>query len=303
MITIRRILCPLDFSRFSRHALEQAVELAREFGGEIAALHVAAVEPVTDVVTVGAPIPLEPARLQPSQRVPLLAGLRDFTYEVEAEGVSIRTILNEGRPVDAIVDYASTWPADLIVMGTHGRSGFERIVLGSVAERVLRKAPCPVLTVPPRMVTAKHGLTFSRIVCAVDFSSASLRGLDYAASLAAFEGPGVQVVNVIELFGGEVPSRDTSVFDTPDFRAGLIKTARERLHEAVPAAARDRTTITETVVMGKPYKEILRIAEEERADLIVLGVQGRSATDLLFFGSTTQHVVRQAACPVLTIRA
>ena len=74
--------------------------------------------------------------------------MREFTYEVEAGGVVIHAEVAEGDPVDTIIRRAETWPADLIVMGTHGRTGLERLLLGSVAEKVLRRAPCPVLTMP-----------------------------------------------------------------------------------------------------------------------------------------------------------
>jgi nucleotide-binding universal stress UspA family protein len=302
MTTINRILCPLDFSRFSRHALEQAVALARETGAEIRVLHACAVAPVTDVVTVGAPIPLEPARLPDTIRQEVAQQLRDLTSEVEAAGLLVDTKIIERDPVTAIVESAERWPADLIVMGTHGREGFERLLLGSVAEKVLRKAPCPVLTVPRRLTTAKRALTFGRILCAIDFSDASLRALEYAAALASAGGPGVQALNVVELLanGG---LHDGGVLDTPDFRAGLVRAARERLHATVPDRLRDACPIAESVTMGKAWKEILRVAHEDQADLIVLGVQGRGTPDLLLSGSTTQHVVRQAECPVLTIRA
>jgi nucleotide-binding universal stress UspA family protein len=303
MITIRRILCPVDFSRFSHHALEQAVALAREFGAEVTALHASAVAPVTALAPMGAPIVLEPARLSAAERQAVTAELRDFTNEIEAGGLKVVTTLKELDPVQAIVGTAETWPADLIVIGTHGRSGFERLMLGSVAEKVLRKAPCPVLTVPRRVLSPRHGLTFGRILCGVDFSPASLRALQYAASLAAAEGPGVNALNVIELFSEGGGMRDELVLDTPDFRAGLIKAAQERLHALIPDEVRRACPIAETVTMGKAYREILRVAADDHADLIVLGVQGRTAADLLLFGSTTQHVVRQAECPVLTIRA
>lgn len=303
MIAIRRILCPLDFSRFSRHALEQAVALAREFGADIAALHVFAVAHVADLVPAGGAAAVEPVRLSASRRAALAAEVRGFTHEVEAGGVVVQAVLAEGDPVATIVRQAAAWPADLIVMGTHGRSGFEGLLLGSVAEKVLRQAPCPVLTVPRRVVSPTHALTFGRILCAVDCSPASLRALEYAASLSAAEGPGVSVLHVVELFAEGGGMRDEFVLDTPDFRAALKRAARERLKAAIPDAVRARCPITETVAMGNAYKEILRVAAEEHCDLIVLGVQGRTAADLLLFGSTTQHVVRQAACPVLTIRA
>jgi len=303
MISIRRILCPVDFSRFSHHALEHAVAIAREFGAEIEALHVSAVAPVTALVPIGAPLVPEPARLTQQERRAITTQLHEFTDDVDAAGVILRSTLKEQDPVAAIVETAESWPADLIVMGTHGRSGFERLLLGSVAEKVLRKAPCPVLTVPRRVTTASHPLGFGRILCAVDFSPASLRALDYAASLAAPDGPGMQALNVIELFSEGGGMRDELQLDTPDFRAELIRYAQQRLHDAIAEPLRARCPIRESVTMGKAYREILRVAAEEDADLIVLGVQGRTAADLLLFGSTTQHVVRQAECPVLTIRA
>jgi nucleotide-binding universal stress UspA family protein len=301
MIAIRRILCPLDFSRFSHHALEQAVALAREFGAEISALHVFAFAPVAETVPAVGSIPMEPMRLAPPQRAALTAELREFAEGVEAEGVTIHRTLHEGSPETRIVEHAKAWKADLIVMGTHGRTGFERLLLGSVTEKVLRKAPCPVLTVPRRMGAPAQGLTFGRILCAVDFSATSFRALEYAASLAAPGGPGIVALNVVELFadGG---MRDEVALDTPDFRAELKRTALARLHDAIPEGVRARCAVTELVTMGKAWKEILRVATEQESDVIVLGVQGRSAADLLLFGSTTQHVVRQAACPVLTIR-
>src|SRR3954467_15305411 len=103
MVTIRRILCPLDFSRFSRHALEQAVSLAREFGAEISALHVHAVAPMAQLVGAGAAPGVVPTRLPPSVRTALLSELHELANQVEAAGVTVRTGIEEGNPVAAIV--------------------------------------------------------------------------------------------------------------------------------------------------------------------------------------------------------
>ena len=303
MIAIRRILCPIDFSRFSRHALEQAISLARETGAELSVLHIFVFAPVAQTVVAGGSIPLEPIRLDADTRQTLQAELRDFVGDVDTEGVLLTTTLFEGDAVSRILDRATDWNADVIVMGTHGRSGFERLLLGSVTEKVLRKATCPVLTVPPRMITPAQDLTFARILCAIDYSAASFRALDYAASLAARGGPGVTVLNVIELFAESTSGRDEVVLDTADFRAELKRTALSRLHDAIPGPVRDHCPLVEMVTMGKAWREILRVAREEEAELIVLGVEGRNAADLAIFGSTTQHVLRQASCPVLTIRA
>ena len=303
MTTIRHILCPLDFSRFSRHALEQAVSIAREFGAEISALHVRAMAAVPELVAAGSPPAVVPFGPAPIERSLLLQELRDLEGDVEAAGVTIRTAIEDGDPVKTIVSQAAAWPADMIVMGTHGRTGFERLLLGSVAERVLRKAPCPVLTVPPRATSATSDLAFARILCAVDLSPASMRALEYAATLAAKDGPGVDVLNVVELLAEEHGLHEAVAVETPSFRAELARAAARRLDDAIPAALRERCRLQPRVTMGKAWKEILRVASEERSDLIVLGVQGRSTADLMLFGSTTQHVVRQASCPVLTIRA
>lgn len=303
MTTIRRILCPLDFSRFSRHALDQAVALARETGAEISVLHVFTFAPVAQSVAAGAAIPMEPMRLDPAMRMSLLSDMATFVDDVDTAGITITQTLFEGDAVTRILDRATDWNADLIVMGTHGRSGFERMLLGSVTEKVLRKAACPVLTVPPRVLHATPGLSFARVLCPIDFSPASLRALEYASAVAAPNGPGIVALNVIELFAEGGGTRDELALDTPDFRAGLRRTALARLHDAVRDTVRATCPIAESVTLGKAWKEILQVASQEEIDLIVMGVAGRSAADLLLFGSTTQHVVRQAACPVLTIRA
>ena len=302
MASIRRILCPLDFSRFSRHAFEQAVTLAREFGAEISAVHVYAVAPVGVVVPAGGPVVADPIRLTPAVRASLTSNIREFTQEIDAAGVTVNTDVIQGDPVEAVLDRATTWGADLIVMGTHGRTGLERLVVGSVTEKVLRKASCPVLTVPRRVVTPRSGLRFGRILCPVDFSTASLRAVDYATAFASAGGPGVYVLHVVDLFGGVRGIHGEDAMDTPGFRAELQAEARDRLTAAVPADVRARCPITEMIAMGKPHEEILRVARQEECELIVLGVPSRGGADLLVFGSTTQRVVREAECPVLTIR-
>jgi nucleotide-binding universal stress UspA family protein len=300
MPAIRRILCPLDFSPFSRHALAQGVALAREFGAEISALHVFALSPVVQTVPAGGYMGIDPLSLSASRRAALTAELREFTYEVDAGGVVMHAGVDEGDPVDVIVKAAADWPADLIVMGTHGRTGLGRLLLGSVTERVLRRATCPVLTVPRQVESPACALTLGRLLVAVDFSPASLHALEYAAKLAAPEGPGICVLNVVELFGA---TRELATLDTPDFRVELVRAARTQLAAAVPPAMRANYPVAEIVATGRACDEIVRVAAEEECDAIVLGIRGRSRTDLLLLGSTTQHVVRQAQCPVLTVRA
>ena len=302
MSAISRILCPVDFSDCSRHALEQAVALGRECRAPVVVLHAFAVAPVTDRIIVGAPVVLEPARASSEMRDALRSELARFVGSVDAGGAVVQLDIREGDPIDAIVRDGVATNADLIVMGTHGRSGMDRLMMGSVAESVLRKAPCPVLTVPPRAESAAS-LAFARILCAVDFSPASLRALQYAGELAPAIGADLCALNVVELMTGDGDGMREEIVDpATDYRQAFRQAALERLEAVVPAALGDDRNIRHMVAIGRADREIVRIAEHEHSDVIVLGVDARSAADLLLFGSTAQHVVRRAPCPVLTVR-
>ena len=219
-------------------------------------------------------------------------------------------LIREGDPVSEILSQATDMKADLLVMGTHGRSGFERLLLGSVTEKILRKASCPVLTVPRRHPDAVPAtpVLFKQILCPVDFSDCSIQALNYAMSLAQEADGHLTVLHVMgddlevspDAYGAIIMNDLESL---ADFRRRREDDARRRLSEAVPEAVATYCSV-ETMVSsgGKPSREILRIAAERQTDLIVIGVQGRGAADLIFFGSTTNHVVREATCPVLTVR-
>jgi nucleotide-binding universal stress UspA family protein len=187
-------------------------------------------------------------------------------------------------------------------MGTHGRSGFDRLVYGSVTEKVLHRAPCPVLTVPPHAHEA--GRThdgFHRIVCAVDFSPASLQGLGFAVDLANQARGTVTVLHTIEWLAEEEP-RAHAHFNVGEFRGHLIDDARMRLREVLPAESDTSIAIEPVVMTGRAHREILKLADAKEADLIVMGAQGRGGVGLTLFGSSTQQVVRAATCPVLVVR-
>lgn len=200
-------------------------------------------------------------------------------------------------PTVCILETADRVSADVIVAGTHGRSGFDRLVLGSVAEKVLRKASCPVLTVPPSSHTVAK-LPYKRLLCPVDFSQTSLIALQHAFALAKESDAQLTVFHALDW-----PSEDELVageLDRPELRQALEERARARLTALVTEEVRDWCEPQIRLCYGKPSRLILEIAEHDHADLIVMGVRGRSAVDLSMFGSTTHHVVRHAACPVLT---
>ena len=306
MIDIRRILCPIDFSDFSRRALDHAVALARWYDATITLLNVCAPVPA---MAYAPDTPLFPSRLLTADdRSDVIALMQEFAAHEGGAALPLDFDVREGDAAGEILAKAADMSSDLLVLGTHGRSGFERLLLGSVTEKVLRKAPCPVLTVPrnsPDVVPAPPVL-FRRIVCALDFSSCSMHALEYALSLAQEADAHLTLLHVIEV-PPEVPhDAQESVFggirSLREYIAAAEQHRAARLEALVPADVRAFCTVDTKLASGTPYREVLRYAADEQSDLIVIGVHGRSAADLFFFGSTAQHVVREAACPVLTLR-
>jgi CPA2 family monovalent cation:H+ antiporter-2 len=299
MIDIRRILCPIDFSDASRHALEHAVLIAGWYESRIAALHVShpmiLLSPLVLLADPsGAILPTEPDRQQSREQ------LRDWLVPAEEAGLETEALFDEGNPVARILERATSLPADLIVMGTHGRGGFERLILGSVTERVLRKAHCPVLTVPPP-ATAGAKLPFKHILCPVDFSEPSISALQFAFSIAEESDARLTIQHVFEWPSDDQVSAKRS-FDLSEFRRQWEAETRQRLESLISDDVRSWCAPEPKLSYGKPYRQILALAEAEHADLIVMGVHGRNALDLLLFGSTTNHVVQRASCPVLTLK-
>jgi nucleotide-binding universal stress UspA family protein len=300
--TIRRILCPTDLSEASAHAIEQATALARWYKARITAQYV-----YTPFV---APIPTLPTSVESISQTEIHQAYTETMAsfrEAVAEGIAVDVTVDVGRPETEILNCAMRLPADLIVMGTHGASGFEHLVLGSVTEKVLRKASCPVLTVPPR-AHVTSALPFTRLLCAVDFSEASIAALQLACSIAQQSSVPLTIVNVLEWPWKEPPAPSFEELPSEqaaalaEYRRYLEAGAMKRLDTLVPEDVRARCAPRSVIRHGKPYVEILRLAEEERADLIVVGVHGRKVIDIALLGSTTNQVVRRATCPVLTLR-
>jgi nucleotide-binding universal stress UspA family protein len=297
MIAITHILCPIDFSEISRHALDSAVAIARQHHSAVTALHVVPpIQAVYSAIGGGAYVPY----------VYTVDDLREFQKTTEQfvanVGYPVRAIAVEAVVVDEIVQRAAQLPADLIVIGTHGRSGFDRLFLGSVTERVLAKAPCPVLTIPPRSpeVVAATPL-FRKLLCPIDFSPSSLAALTYAEGLSREPGTTLTVLHVVERLPAFqlVPAMATGAPDDP---LVVLKESRDRLHRAIPQGVRRAATVNEVVSEGNAGDEILKVADVADSDLIVMGAHAGHA-GLLGFGSTTNRVVRRATCPVLTLKA
>jgi nucleotide-binding universal stress UspA family protein len=303
MLILQRILCPVDLSETSRQALHYAKALSAWYDARLTVLHVCVDLPVFEMASPFGHTAASAVVLEESQLAERRTAVRQFvTTEIGDDNVDI--VISEGTDAKAeIVKAAAAAEASLIVMGTHGRSGFDHMLLGSVTEKLLHKAPCPILVVPPHAPSVDGGVSpvFKRIVCAVDFSAGSLLAVNVALALAQEADARLTLVHAIEF-----PVALREVAFSTNANVDQLHAAAEaeflrRLRALVPAQARTYCTVATRVNEGKPAREIERVAAAERADLIVMGVQGRGAIDLMVFGSNTNAVIRNAACPVLIV--
>ena len=194
-------------------------------------------------------------------------------------------------------------------MGTHGRRGFDRFMLGTTTDRVMRRACCPVLAVckapqeasrtdvPANLPADRAGVEerhhvhhLNRILFCTDFSENSERALSYAISAAKEYDAELTLLHVLE--EGASPAK----------RNEVIATASRQLDKLIPAEERKTLNVKMTVRNGEPYQQIIQLAEEAGMDLVVMAVRGRGAVDLAVFGSTTYRVMQLGPCPVLAVQ-
>lgn len=294
MVTMERILCATDFSENAEPVVQAAVAMARHYGARLRLVHVSAPIPVVPLYNEVA-IDTRWFELQRQHEADQLMAAAD---RARRDDLTVDVDHRDGAAAAEILDAAREFDANLVVVGTHGRSGFDRFALGSVAEKVLRKAICPVVTVPPSAAPLNAGATFARVLCAYDGSLEAQHAAHYAVSLVRDTPGAVTLLRVVE----PIPAFDgIGAVDVESYRRQWEDDAARSLRDLLSPAERQGCRIEERVRYGRPRDQILSVATELRADLIVMGVRGRGTVDLLVFGSTTNHVVRRAPCPVLTV--
>jgi nucleotide-binding universal stress UspA family protein len=286
-----RILVPTDFSAPSDAALGYARGLAGTFDATLHLLHVAANTFLRAVV--GDPHDQETAAFRQLQDRLTDADRTRFR--------ALPVVERSDAPADEIVSYARTRDIDLIVMGTHGRTGVAHLIMGSVAEKVVRSAPCPVLTLreaPSGKADAKP----TRILVPTDFSAPSDAALVCARRLAARFGASLCLLHVLEdsVVAGTASS-EVFVAESPDLHAARLKNALERLAHRVAPHDRTQLRATSEVIFGSSARTIVDYAADNEYDLIVMGTHGRTGVAHLLIGSVAESVVRTAPCPVLSL--
>jgi nucleotide-binding universal stress UspA family protein len=292
MLEIKQILCPVDFSEFSVRAYCYAQSLAEHYRSKLVLQHIveiwrhpgASFAVTASLYTEYCDSFVESGKQQ----------LQEFAKSHSFTKLQPELIVSQGMAPDVILAFAQAQKSDLIVMGTHGLRGFDRLMLGSSTDRVMRQAPCPVTAVrePTRDSIAadqeRRAHHLDRILACTDFSEDSDLALGYAISAAVEYDAELTLLHVLE----EVP-RASKMEEA-------IAATTEQLENLIPPETRKTLKIKTAVRTGKPYIEIIKLAQEGRTDLVSMGVRGRGALDVAIFGSTSYRVMQLGPCPVLT---
>ena len=282
-IAISNILLTTDFSTASQAAVPYAAALARLYGAKLFVAHAVGPEP-----NLGVPLDHLPHEADKDWRE-AERNLRKFMDSKLLTGLPHEQFLERGELWDVTSSLIADCHIDLLVLGTHGRQGLKKLVLGSAAEKIFRQAPCPVLTVGPRATGKPHKPR--RILFPTDLSPASLSALPYALSLAEENEATVTFLNLVPL----IPWQE---------QAAVEESTRKRLEALVPEEAKVWCRPEFEVHFEFPVEGVLFFAEERNVDIIVMGVHkptGASLTSHLPW-TVASEIVSDAPCPVLTVR-
>jgi nucleotide-binding universal stress UspA family protein len=300
---IERILLTTDFSNCARQAYEPAVELARRLGAHLCLVHFK-----DHPVQYSPPgFFLDPRSLEAVDRAQE-DQMKSEAAEKVFQGLAVSTHLLHGEPMEAIVSFARQERCDLIVQASHGRSGWKRFVLGSFAERILRAAPVPVLTVKgmPGLPPAGRGLEPRRILFPYDFSGESRKALEPLRFLAGVYGSTVlvlyvwrNVADLLPIYGAGGEAIDVELLSVDD---DYLERLRKDLKEFAEAELRGVPHEGE-VTVGDPATVIMEKLAGAKADLVCMATHGWTGLKRAMLGSVAEKVLRGTSCPTLTVLA
>jgi nucleotide-binding universal stress UspA family protein len=300
MPTFKKILVPTDFSEYSQYALKYACAFAKISGGSIECVHVV---DTTFLATSAGSVYANAGDAQRSIDAFKAQAKKELDHFIRKErllGVDVKPHLREGIAGDEIVKLADEIHADLIVIPTHGRSGLDRLVFGSVCDKVLRLSKVPVLAIkhPEHEALAKDGsLSLKRVLCPIDFSVFSHGALPLARELCKKFGATLVLAHIVD-----------ARFDYPEWTAQvamnntaqLLESAKENLGRTAKEIKDVKTEIY--VATGIPAHSLVNYASESKIDLVLIPTHGRKGLAHALLGSVAERVVRGAPCPVMTVR-
>ena len=288
MQTFQRILCPVDFSEFSSLALRYGVAFARQHESRIFLLHAVpdmpAVVSYLDRIPAGNTLLFAEATKQ----------LEQLFHELVPGGIEAVTRVEAGQPAESILKTVEKESADLIVMGTHGHTGYRRFLVGSVTDQVLHKSTVPVLTVckPAHHFIHAEGprsIEIKRILCAVDSKPNGLKMLHLALTLARYYQSEIFFFHAAELQEGE------TWFEEEKFYLEKLK------KEVNPEEHWCKVRFL--MEAGRPADQIMKAVKRYEIDLVVMGHRDRRPLEPGGLGSVAMQVIAEAGCPVMVLHA
>lgn len=288
MLYVDRILFATDGSACAEQARRHAEHLAAHVD---AALHVIQVEPRDTA-------PDEVLEVTEAEVRADVHGVGEGDGPLPAARLRERTVAHP-TPAGGILNYAVQYDVDLVVMGTHGHRGVRRLLLGSAAEEVVRKAPCPVVTVG-RGTTAPEEMEGGTMLVPVDFSEQRFKVMAHAREIAMAYGMDLALLHVVEVT--RVPDAYGVYGSPPD--SGVLVDRAEEVLDAEAESLRERgIDVALDVRGGHPAAEIIDVAEKRQAAFITIATHGRTGLERMLMGSVAEKVLRQAPCPVCLIKS
>ncbi|SDY20690.1 universal stress protein [Halobellus clavatus] len=277
-VAVDRILVPLDGSESAMPALEHGISLAVEADATV------------HLVAVVDPYGLSSVAERSEVEAELEEAVTDAAARVQDAGATVRTAVESGFPHEELLSVVDREGIDLIAMGTHGRTGLDRYVLGSVAEKLVRLSPVPVLTVRE---DATGERPYRNVVVPTDGSDAAVPAERWGVGLADRFGAGVRALSVVPV--GPVRSSETT--------AALEEAATAAVERVTSRATEAGVESSQVIEHGVPHRKILDVCERTSADLVVLGTHGRTGVERFVLGSVAEKVVRLSEMPVLVVPA
>jgi len=289
MIQFKKILCPVDFFKASSRAFDYALRVAGNYDARVHVLHVVA--PVISSVY-GAPFGMEDLTTGLEREATKL--LKKYKDRAAKANIPLSTEVRLGDIDLGILHSVAAQKADLVVMGTHGRRGFERFVLGSVTERMIRYCPVPLLTISESGKPVSRAPKIRRILVTTDFSQGTAEAVAHALSIGERNRAKVTLLHVLHNDAAEAAGK---------YRDQLIRGIELQLQKFIPERAFDRCEINTRIEDGSPSTVIPNIVKSGSYDLLVMNIHGKRLIDRALVGSTAERTLRETAgiCPVLLI--
>lgn len=283
---IGNILVPVDFGEASADALDLAIRMAAKLGAKLTLLHAFYVPPMA--------YSYDPTAWVTDWATASRAQLAALTAATKQRHLDSESLWMEGEPRTCIVDAARDKSADLIVLGTHGRRGVSRLFFGSVAERLVRTSPVPLITTAAGAQRIGFGPRLRHLLVATDFGEPAQRARSLACALARRFDARVTILHV-------VPWLSASLARTLPAEAEVVAKAKLALKAELELAKQEATGVDSLLVEGDPRERILSAAREVNADLVAMGTHARHGLSRVFLGSVAEAVVRASEIPVLTL--